>query len=536
VNAFTGTGSLVRLIFRRDRILMPAWIIVTALLPLGTASGTAGIYPTDQGRAGYINDLGRSALLLVFYGRKPPPDLGSLVFWRLGTGIVVISLIGLLVAIRHTRVEEEAGRRELVDSGVVGRYANLGAAVIATCIACLACGLLVALGMISQHTGVAGSFAMGLAWAFAGITFAGVGAVTAQLSQGAGTARGIGIIVLAASFLLRGLGDVSAQQGGRQGWLSWVPPLGWAFQVNAYHGNRWWLIGLLALLTLALVGAACWLSAHRDVGAGLIQPRPGPAVGAAGLRTPLALAWRLHKGLLISWTVGIGFLGLLLGSVATTAGDLVADNAQLQQYIERIGGRLGVNDVFLSGGFSLAAIMVSGYAVAAALRMRAEESSLRAESVLATAVGRVRWAASHITFALLGPAVAMTACGLAAGVVYGADIGDLGGQVGRVLLGALAQLPAIWVIGALTIAAFGALPRVAAVVGWVALAACLLLGQIGALLGLGQLALDISPFTHIPHLPGGNVSALPLVVLVVIAAALVATGLATLRRRDIPVT
>jgi ABC-2 type transport system permease protein len=45
--------------------------------------------------------------------------------------------------------------------------------------------------------------------------------------------------------------------------------------------------------------------------------------------------------------------------------------------------------------------------------------------------------------------------------------------------------------------------------------------------------LDISPFTHAPRLPGGPVSAEPLLVLCLVALTLAAAGLAALRRRDI---
>ena len=56
---------------------------------------------------------------------------------------------------------------------------------------------------------------------------------------------------------------------------------------------------------------------------------------------------------------------------------------------------------------------------------------------------------------------------------------------------------------------------------------------LGALLQLSHWVLDISPFTHVPKLPGGAVSAAPLVWLSLIAVALAAAGLVGLRRRDI---
>ena len=96
-------------------------------------------------------------------------------------------------------------------------------------------------------------------------------------------------------------------------------------------------------------------------------------------------------------------------------------------------------------------------------------------------------------------------------------------------------LPAVWVLGALAVLLFGLLPRLAPA-AWAALAICLLLGQVGAILQLSQWALDVSPFTHVPKVPGGALTAAPLVWLVAIAAALAAAGFAGFRRRDVPVT
>jgi hypothetical protein len=46
-----------------------------------------------------------------------------------------------------------------------------------------------------------------------------------------------------------------------------------------------------------------------------------------------------------------------------------------------------------------------------------------------------------------------------------------------------------------------------------------------------QAALHLSPFTHLPKLPGASASATPLAALVLVAAALAAAGLAGLCRR-----
>jgi ABC-2 type transport system permease protein len=68
---------------------------------------------------------------------------------------------------------------------------------------------------------------------------------------------------------------------------------------------------------------------------------------------------------------------------------------------------------------------------------------------------------------------------------------------------------------------------------WAAFGIAVGIGQIGPLLKAPQWVLDLSPFTHSPKLPGGAVTATPLIVLTAIAVALVLAGVAGFRRRDV---
>jgi ABC-2 type transport system permease protein len=90
----------------------------------------------------------------------------------------------------------------------------------------------------------------------------------------------------------------------------------------------------------------------------------------------------------------------------------------------------------------------------------------------------------------------------------------------------------VWVLTGITVAVFGLAPGLI-MIGWGALVVFLVLGQLGSILGLPQWMTDLSPFTHSPKLPGGTLSATPLVMLTLIAAVLVVTGLSAFRRRDI---
>ncbi len=48
MSAFTGTERLLRLALRRDRVVLPSWVVGTSLLVLGTASSFAQISVPDR--------------------------------------------------------------------------------------------------------------------------------------------------------------------------------------------------------------------------------------------------------------------------------------------------------------------------------------------------------------------------------------------------------------------------------------------------------------------------------------------------------
>nr|WP_205862836.1 ABC transporter permease [Planosporangium thailandense] len=519
------------MVLRRDRVVLPIWVTLLSALPASYAAGTRSLLPTAAEREQYARSIGTNPTFRALLGPVFGSDVGALGAWRSLFVLVIVGLASLLTVIRHTRTDEEAGRRELLGATVVGRHAPLGAALGVTFAADLALGALVALWMVAIGTPVTGALALGASWTVAGWLFAASGGLAAQLTERAGAARGIAIAALSGTYLLRAAGDASGPASGVS-WLSWVSPIGWLQQVRPYAGERWWPLAAAAALTVAIGAGAFALSARRDLGAGVLAGRPGPAAAAPALRSPLALAWRLHRGLLAGWAAGFAVYGAVLGASAKGVQDMVAGSSQLADLLRRLGGAAAISDAYLAGVISVTSLGAAAYAVQATLRLRTEEAALRAEPVLATAVSRLRWAASHLAFAVAGPAVVLALLGLLAGLAYGLSVGDVSGQAPRVLAGALVQLPAVWVLTGLATALFGLLPR-AAWVAWAALAGFLLVGQFGEIFKLDQKLVDVSPFTHVPKLPGAHLTVTPLAWLVAISAVLVAAGLAGLRYRDI---
>ncbi|MGW5740017.1 ABC transporter permease [Amycolatopsis sp. NPDC003861] len=525
-----GTGHLTRLALRRDRVVLPIWIVLLSVVPASTVNTFAQFYPTVADRLALQAGANANPSYALLYG--PPFDLttaGGFIAWRMcGFLALLTGLMVVFTVTRHTRAEEDTGRAELLASAVVGRYAALTTALVVAGGASVLTGLIQAVTLIGAGLPAAGSLAFGAAEALAGLVFTAVAAVAVQLAEYSRTANGIGTAVVGAAFLLRGAGDSTVDAR----WLSWLSPIGWVQQVRAFAGERWWVLLLPVGFALVVGAAGYWLLPRRDVGVGILPPRPGPARAAASLRSPLALAWRLHRGPLLGWLIGTAVVGAVFGSIASGIGDLVGSSPQAQQIFERLGGSHALTQAFLAAMAGMFAMVASLYGVQAVLRMRGEETAIRLEPVLATSVGKLRWAGGHLVFAFFGTAALLLSGGVFMGLANGLRTGDVGGSLADTLSGMLVQLPAAWVVVALAVTIFGLLPGFSAA-AWAVGALALLLSLFGPIVNLPQVVLDVSPFQHPPKIPGQEFTATPLVWLVAVAVVALVAGLTGWKRRDV---
>ncbi|MFI9785692.1 ABC transporter permease [Kitasatospora sp. NPDC051984] len=533
--ALTGTGTLYRLALRRDRIALPVWVYVGTGMVASTAFSFRTLYGDEASRRTFAASIDGNGSLRALYG--PIFDgstIGGLTAWRMGVfGAVLAALMSTLLVVRHTRAEEEDGRLELIGAGAVGRRAPLTAALATALTADAALAALVTIVLLAAGQSAAGALAFGLALGATGVFFAALAAVTAQIAETGRAANGLAGAAIGLAFVLRAVGD----SGSGTGWVSWLSPIGWSEQVRAFAGDRWWVLVLPLGGAALLTALARTLVERRDLGAGLLPQRPGPAVAAPGLADAAALARRLQRGALIGWTLAFAAGGAVFGSVAKGVVDLVGDNQQMADVMARLGGQQGVLNAYLSTIAGVFGMIAAVYAVQSVLRLRAEESAGRAEPVLAGAVSRLRWAGGHLLFPLLGTTVLLAAAGLTAGLAQSAALGSAAGHgtgdaVARMLGATLVQLPAVWLTAAVALAVYGLLPRWTAA-GWVGFGVFVLVAWLGPILQLPQWVLDLSPFTHLPHLPGGTFTAAPLLWTTALAALAAGAGLAGLRRRDL---
>ena len=524
----TGVGTMLRLVVRRNRVRLAVWWIVL----VGLLAYVGAYYKTLFTTQAALNDfaaVSNTPAIKALTGLAAVPNtLGGAVWTKIWMTCALTLAFGVVFLVtRSGRADEEVGRTELLRSRMLGRDAYSVASWLVNVALCVAVGAGIALasaasGLDPAGAGIAGSLVLGASVTGVGLVAIGVGAVAGQVTATSRGANALGSVVLGVFYLLRMVGDLG------DGRLTWVSPIGWGQEMAPWGANRWWpLIGLVALAGV-LLAVAARLEDRRDLGAGMLPDRPGPAGAPARYATPLGLALRLQRGPIIGWSVTIVLCALMFGSVVQSMTNLLHDAGSTATSV--IGGT--TVDALLSLLVLVIALVTTVFALQSVTSLRADEASGIVEPQLAGALSRTRWAVQRLLIPGVGTAVLLLVGGAFTGASYGSIIGDPG-QTGRLALAALAYWPAVMVLVGVAVALFGWLPRFAIPLTWGVLSAMWFIVLIGDALHLPDWLLNALPFSATPHVPLVPLEWTPLVVMTLVAVGLVWTGLDRFARRDV---
>ena len=313
---------------------------------------------------------------------------------------------------------------------------------------------------------------------------------------------------------------------------SWASPLQWMALSRPYAQERWWVPALPAVLTLALVALATVLEERRDHGGGLRALRGGTPRAAAGLRSPLCLAWRLHRGGIVGWTVGMALFALAMGSLSTGFGEMMREAPVLEEIFRRMGGGAArLTEAFFVAMLGIVAVLMGVLGVQVFHRLATEERRGHAELVLATAATRRGLLGAHLLIAAVVPVTLLALIGALLAVDYAGSVGDWS-QVPRLAGAALAQAPGGLLVLGLAVLLHGWAPRLSWLV-WVVIGWSLFVVWVGATLGLPEWLTRLTPWAPLAQVPVEPVSWPPLMALLAGSAALTVVGVVGYRRRDI---
>jgi ABC-2 type transport system permease protein len=537
MSGFAGTLRLVRLALRRDRVTLPAWVLgMTAFLTATTAmfADSYARHPQllEPDTRIVVENPGMRVLGLV-----SGPTVGGYTLHRDALTLAVLAaMMSVLAVVRHTRQAEELGREEMLAAGVVGRRASLAAAVLVALLANVVLAVLLAVGMVVAGQPFAGSLVAGASIAVVGVAFTGVAAVTVQLASTTRGAIGLAGAALGLSFLLAALGNMlgsvdSTALRVTSAWPAWLSPIGWGQQMRPFADNLWWPGGLAVLALATLFWVAVVLVGRRDVGRGMWPERAGSARAGRTLLSPAGLVWRLQRGALLGWAVGLLGFGLVFGALSDQIGALEGEAAE---WYATFGGDADLLGAYWASMMQMAGMAVAVYVVTLMLRLHHDEAQGTLEPVLATSVSRLRWLAAYALNALVGAMLLLLVFAVAMGVTGGVVVGRTASLLGDLVGAALVQLPAVGVLAAAVVVVIMVLPRGAVGVSWVLVVGSIFVGPMfGPALGLPAWLLDLSPFTHVPNAPAVALTAAPVVGLGLVCALLAGVGIALLRHRNL---
>lgn len=520
-----GTGTLLRTALRRDRWLVLWWSLGVSALYWSQAVGIDGLYATQEKLdTAAASMAGNTAMIAMAGPARALDTVGGQVAWQSSAfGAIAVGLMSMMVVVRHTRAEEEAGRDELVRAGAVGRLAPVLAALLAAVVANVAVGTLTALSLVLYPLAAADSVALGLGLALCGLCFTGTALVAAQLTASARTAYALAGLVVGVGYALRAVGDVGSPA------LSWLTPIGWYQAMHAFSGLRWWPVLLLLAATACSLVLATFLLHRRDIGSGLWAARPGPGRAGRWLASPLGLAWRLQRTSVLGWAAGLALTGLAYGTIGDDVEDLLGDSDATVELMTQ-----GLADPvagFYATALLMLALITSGFAISSALRPRAEEESGHAELLLSTAVSRGRWWAAYVVVTVVGVLLVMAAAGLGTGVGYALVTGRWA-AVADYVVPALGYAPAVLVLSGVARLLHGVLPRWGAL-AWLPLVGAVAVMLLGPVLELPEGVRGLSPFHHLPPMPAEHLSIRVTMALLGVATLTSLTSRFALSRRDI---
>jgi ABC-2 type transport system permease protein len=522
-------SALARRTLAASRIRTAAFAYLFGILAWVNVAGYKSTYPTVADRLGFAHSFGDNKAIRLFYGE--PHDLltvGGYAAWRVGgTAVLFAAAWALLGGIRPLRGEEDAGRMELVLSGIVSRRGVYAATLVALAAGAAVLAAAEIAGLVAGGLPVGGSAYLGLATISVVPVFAGVGALASQLAPTQRGALRLASAVALLAFVLRVLADTSSGAA----WVRWLTPFGWAEELRPFAGPRPAVLVLPLVTGAVLLGVAGRVAARRDVGTGLLRDADSGEPNPRLLSSPTALALRGELWTIVAWIAGIGFFGFVLGVVSNGVSS-AGISKSLQEQLARLGaGSILTPAGYLGFTFLFFVLAISLFACSQIGAARREEAEGRLETLFSLPLPRTRWLGGRLLLA--GAAIA--AISLAAGLFTWAGAAGQGVHVSlakMVEAGAnCAPVPLLFLgVGALV---YALAPRATTGVTYGLVVATYLWQVFGSLLGAPVWLLDLSPFRHVGLVPAQPFEAGGAAIMVAIGALAAIAALRVFRRRDL---
>jgi polyether ionophore transport system permease protein len=501
-----------------------------------TAIGFVRTYNSADALAQLVATYGNNASMSALMGTPHAIDtVNGVTIWKMLMFMCIAAAAwAIAVSTKRFRGEESAGRLELFLSGQAGAkgvavntLAGVGFGILVmyvmTAVITIAVGRMHDIGF-----SVSASLFFALAAAAAAAEFAAIGALASQLAPTRRRAAGIAAFFLAASYLMRGIGDAAPSLH----WLTDLSPLGWIERLRPLTGSDpLWLLPIIGFVTVISI-LTVYLAGKRDLGSAILPDKDTAPPRTRLLNGPLGLTVREARNSAIAWLATIAVIGTIFGTVAKSAGDVVSASPSLSDFIKNLAQvKLAGASTYLGLLFLIFMTMLMAFAAVSVGAVREDEAEGFLDNLLVRSVSRVRWLGSR----LLVIVSSVVLVGLTAGVFtwIGTASQQTGIGVGKFIAAGLnAIAPALFIVG-VGILVIGIKPRWTSIVLYTIIGWSFLLQLVGPSLKLNHWILDTGVLYHITLAPATDPRWGAVGIMVFAGAACAVLGGFLFNRRDL---
>ncbi len=440
-----GFGSIYGKTIRDSRL---AFIIAAGMLggmALVMGAAIATIFPTAQSRIEVDALFGSipASLNRLFANTDvigaQVGTLGGYVTYKYGMVFALGTAIWSILALSGTLAgEARRGSLDFVASAPFGKR-RIALEKLAAHLTLLWLAMLIMALAITFSSNAFGDLALGDAIPLAGsigfalwvggmaMFFGGFALMLSPLLGRAGAA-GVAGVAIAVTWIINGL-NVSA--------LFVLSPFSWTFgHVPLVGIYDWPSVALVIVLAVVFLVIGAELFQRRDLGVTVGLSLPSLPASVLGVRGPTARAFGEQLPRALAWGIGLGFVGLVFASFASSLADQIAGVSGIVNTFATLFPGVDFNSVggwlqlygellFIATGFA-GATLVSKWA--------SDENDGRLGEVLAVPMTRARWVISSGAAALV--AVVVMTLLFALGIAIGGSAGGL--SAGDAILGTVA--------------------------------------------------------------------------------------------------
>lgn len=523
---FKETSVIFFLQMRQHRLKLILWFISIVGLNIAVAYIFPILYSNPLDLYSIALTMQNPAMIALLGPAAAPQDYSPAVAFSgemLLFTAVTVAIMNILLVSAMTRLDEEEGRLELIQSLAVGRLAYATSSILLMLVVNGGMAVGIILGFLPindpsfsfESSLLYGSLQGLIGWFFAGLTL-----VCSQLSATSRGSRGLAFAFLGLAYSLRAIGDVSSE------FLSMLSPLGWLVRSDPFLTNSWWPVYLLGGASVFLIGLGFFLNQRRDILQGLLKDRPGKARASAFLQTFLGFIWSQEKTLIWSWAIGMFVMALSFGAILNDLELYLTDVPLIQVFLPDLGSA-SMTEAFTRLIFAIMSVFTAIPALSVILQLQKEETLSRMDHFYSRSLPRTTVFLHYYGMSLA--VLLLIQFLLAFGIFLAAFMMmDQPLSVNFILESAVLYLPANWFMIGLAALLIGKLPRFTPVI-WGYLAFVFIQLYLGNLLDLPDWVNQLSIYHHIPL----EFEWRPLLTQSVLALFMTFVGVWSYRRRDI---